>query len=143
MNIHVGHKLDRKRDLVCDAAMRPLHESPADPAHPRRRQAFYGPFGGSFIGAFSSPGGPMLFVNGEQHPFGIRRRGRSASRSTATLTAPCSTACARGRWPSTTPPCGSTRPTAGPDERLDDFYPWLAAKRADQELVAMWTDRTA
>ena len=69
MTLHVGHKLDPKRDLVCDDAMRPLQEAPADPARPRRRKAFYVTFPGGYIGAFSSPAGPMLFVNGEQYAF--------------------------------------------------------------------------
>jgi len=142
MNIHVGHKLDRKRDLVCDAAMRPLHEAPADPAHPRRRKAFYVPFAGGFLGAFSSPGGPMLFVNGEQYAFrdpswsvrveihGEARRAVFDGLRTGPLVVDY--------------PAVRTDPAdTWADERLDDFYQWLAAKRADQELIAMWTDRPA
>lgn len=142
MIIHVGHKLDRTRDLVCDATMRPLHEAPADPSHPRRRKAFYVPFAGGFIGAFSSPAGPMLFVNGEQYAFrdpswSVRVEMKGDARRAVfdgLRTGPLSVDYA---------PVRSEPADTWADERLDDFYQWLVAKRADQELMAMWTDRTA
>jgi hypothetical protein len=141
MNHHVGHKLDPQRDLVCDAAMTPLHEAPADPAHPRRRKAFYVPFAGGYIGAFSSPAGPMLFVNGERYAFtdpswsirvamqGDTRRAVFDGLRSGPLTID---------YAAFEPDPADT----WADERLDDFYQWLAAKRDDRELIAMWTDRT-
>jgi hypothetical protein len=122
--------------------MSPLHEAPADPAHLRRKKAFYLPIPGGFIGAFSSAAGPVLFVNADQYAFtdtswSVRVDMQGDARRAVfdgLLSGPLVV---------NYPAVKADPADAWADERLDDFYQWLATNRADPELIAMWTDRSA
>ena len=142
MTFYIRHKLDNQRDLACDAAMMPLAECPAEPAHPRRKKAFYLPIPGGFIGAFSSPAGPVLFVDGDQYAF------TDPSWSVHVLAHGDARRAVFGGLRSGPLAIDYTAVKADPadawaDERSDDFYQWLESRRADPELIAMWTDRPA
>jgi hypothetical protein len=142
MNFYVRNKLDKRLDLECDAAMHPLAEVPADPAHVRRRKAFYQAFAGGFIGAFASPAGPILFINADQYAFtdpswSVRVEKRADVRRAVfdgLRTQPLVVDYTAFQ---------ADPADAWADDTLDDLYQWLVANRDSAELIAMWTERPA
>ena len=142
MNRYLGHRHDRGRELVCNAAMIPLAEARADSRHAQLPKATYVDFPGGFVGAFSSPAGPVLFVNGDQHRFTdpswsvrVEKRG-DVHRAIFTGLIGGPLVIDYRAW-------RADPADAWADETLDDFYQWLAAKRASASLIHLWTDRAA
>jgi hypothetical protein len=137
--IFIRNKNDKNLLLACDEGCSPLSEGVAGMNKPRAK-AFYVKFPGGFAGVYSSPQGPVAFVNGEKRLFidpawsvwvqkveGVNKVSLAGlSREPMTFEYPAVELDPLDPWS---------------EEEFDDFFIWLMRKRSDQEFIQMWTDK--
>jgi hypothetical protein len=135
--LYIRHKNLKDRMLVCDTQYRLLHEVSSVP-HKLRDKAFYTHCSVGYVGVYSSPQGPILFINDRQFPFTDAAWNITVQRKKA-VNQVTFTGINEG-------PLTFDHPLVEPDPldpwsevAFDDFFNWLATKRTDLELIGMWT----
>lgn len=137
-HVYFQHKNDRHRVLACDQDYCPISEEDIAQKELRNR-ALYVRFPQGFIGVYSSPAGPVLFVNNSKHVFSdwswnvsVQKGDGFNTFSLIGLTAdplvfdyPEVELCPMDPWS---------------EEVFDNFFLWLANKRHDREFMDMWTE---
>lgn len=138
--IYIRHKNAGNRMLVCDGDYRPLTEVSGG-QHKPRNKAFYIKCSVGYIGVYSSPQGPVLFLNDQKFLFTDAAWTVSVQKNGATNRASFT---GLGQAPLAFDYPATELDPSDPwsEEQFDDFFIWLETKRSDRELVAMWTDKS-
>ncbi|WP_141676586.1 hypothetical protein [Pseudomonas bananamidigenes] len=136
--ILLRHKSDRRFLLLCDEKYNPISEERSGQGVPRNK-AFYVRFPGGFMGVYSSPEGPVFFVNDHKMLFSdpawrvsVHKKMDVNEVFFAGLT--------KGDLAFEYSVVELDPLDPWSEEEFDDFYIWLTKKRNNREFIDIWTD---